>query len=124
MMWFFRNIKEKISCSKERRKKLEERKKKNIREKGKNKNKNEKNLIFFYSRRAHDEMIWKSGGGLWNTLQNAIDDIDKCVTIIEELKITIADKNKEIAIMKRKILELSSTNNYCISKNNLINISK
>ena len=122
MMRFFRNIKEKIICKMERKYNLEERKKKNIREKDKNKNEN--NLIFFYSRRAHDEMIWKSGGGLWNTLQNAIDDIDKCVTIIEELKITIANKNKDIAIMERKILELSSTNNYCISKNNLINISK
>lgn len=122
MQWNFRNKKDKITCNKERRKKLEKRKKKNVREK--DKNENEKNLIFFYSRRAHDEMIWKSGGGLWNTLQNAIDDIDKCVTIIEELKITIANKNKDIAIMERKIIELSCANNYCISKNNLINISK
>jgi hypothetical protein len=57
-------------------------------------------------------MIWKSGGGIWNTLQHAIDDIYKYDDIIEELKITIDNKNKEIFFMEKKIIELSANYEY------------
>lgn len=69
-------------------------------------------LETYNTKRAHDEMIWKSGGGLWNTLHNAINDLDKHIEIVEELKITIDNKNKEIFFMEKKIVELSTNYEY------------
>jgi len=69
-------------------------------------------LETYNTKRAHDEMIWKSGGGLWNTLHNAINDLDEHIEIVEELKITIDNKNKEIFFMEKKIVELSTNYEY------------
>jgi hypothetical protein len=69
-------------------------------------------LETYNTKRAHEEMIWKSGCGLWNTLQHAIDDIYKYDDIIENLKLIIDNKNKEIFLMKKKIVELSTNYEY------------
>ena len=76
--------------------------------------KKDKNFILetYNTKRAHAEMIWKSGGGLWNTLQSVIDDLDKYVVIVEELKIIIDNKKKEIFFMEKKIVELSANYEY------------
>lgn len=76
--------------------------------------KKDKNFILetYNTKKAHDEMIWKSGGGLWNTLQRAIYDLDEYVNIVEELKIIIDNKNKENFFMERKIVELSTKYEY------------
>ena len=76
--------------------------------------KKDKNFILetYNTKRAHEEMIWKSGGGLWNTLQCAIDDLDQYVDVVEELKIIIDNKNKEIFFMEKKIVELSTNYEY------------
>jgi len=76
--------------------------------------KKDKNFILetYNTKRAHEEMIWKSGGGLWNTLRCAIDDLDEYVDVIEELKIIIDNKNKEIFFMEKKIVELSTNYEY------------
>ena len=76
--------------------------------------KKDKNFILetYNTKRAHEEMIWKSGGGLWNTLQYVIDDLDKYVDIVEELKIIIDNKEKEIFFMEKKIVELSANHEY------------
>ena len=68
--------------------------------------KKDKNFILetYNTKRAHEEMIWKSGGGLWNTLQSVIDDLDKYVDIVEELKIIIDNKEKEIFFMEKKMV--------------------
>ena len=47
-------------------------------------------------------MIWKSGGGLWNTLQHAIDDLDEYVDVVEELKIIIDNKETGKFFLWRK----------------------
>lgn len=69
-------------------------------------------LETYNTKRAHEEMIWKSGGGLWNTLQCAINDLDEYVDLVEELKIIIDNKNKEIFFMEKKIIELSTNYEY------------
>lgn len=69
-------------------------------------------LETYNTKRAHEEMIWKSGGGLWNTLHCAIDDLDEYVDLVEELKIIIDNKNKEIFFMEKKIIELSTNYEY------------
>jgi len=76
--------------------------------------KKDKNYILetYNTKRAHDEMIWKSGGGMWNTLQCAINHLDEYVDIVEELKIIIDNKNKEIFFMEKKIVELSANYEY------------
>jgi hypothetical protein len=76
--------------------------------------KKDKNFILetYNTKRAHEEMIWKSGGGLWNTLQCAIDDLDKYVDVVEELKIILDNKEKEIFFMEKKIVELSTNYEY------------
>lgn len=47
-------------------------------------------------------MIWRTEGGLWNTLQFVIEDLDEYVVLIEELKIIIDNKDKEIFFMEKK----------------------
>jgi len=78
------------------------------------KTKNDKYRILetYNTKRAHEEMIWKSGGGLWNTLQHAIDDVYKYDDIIENLKLTIDNKNKELFFMEKKMVELSTNYEY------------
>jgi len=69
-------------------------------------------LETYNTKRAHEEMIRRSGGGLWNTLQCAIDDLDEYVDVVEELKIIIDNKEKEIFFMEKKIVELSANYEY------------
>lgn len=69
-------------------------------------------LKIYNTKRAHEEMIWKSGGGLWNTLQCPIYDLDEYVDVVEELKIIIDNKDKEIFFMEKKIVELSTNYEY------------
>ena len=57
-------------------------------------------------------MIWRTGGSLWNTLQFVIEDLDKYVVLIEELKIIINNKDKEFFFMGKKIVELSTNYEY------------
>lgn len=83
------------------------------------KNHKERILEAYNTKQAHDEMIWKSRGGLWNSLQEAIDDVYKYNDIIETLKLTIDNKNKEIFFMEKKIVELSANYEY---KNKAIHI--
>ena len=68
--------------------------------------KKEKGYILetYNTKRAHEEMIWRSGGGLWNKLQCAIDDLDEYVDVVEELKIIIDNKEKEIFFIEKKIV--------------------
>ena len=56
-------------------------------------------------------MIWRSGGGFWNTLQCAIDDLDEYVDVVEELKIIIDNKDKEIFFMEKKQQNYQQTMN-------------
>ena len=68
------------------------------------KQKKDKTFILetYNTKRAHENMIWRTGGGLWNTLQFVIEDLDKYVVLIEELKIIINNKDKEIFFMEKK----------------------
>ena len=78
-----------------------------------NKKKNKvkiKNMMEYYkSYNAHMEMVFKSGGGFLGTLCKAEEELENYKFFIEYCENLIANQNKEIKLMEKKIVELSTT---------------
>lgn len=78
-----------------------------------NKKKNKvkiKNMMEYYkSYNAHMEMVFKSGGGFLGTLCKAEEELENYKFFIEYYENLIANQNKEIKLMEKKIVELSTT---------------
>ena len=77
-----------------------------------NKKKNKvkvKNMMEYYkSYNAHMEMVFKSGGGFLGTLCKAEEELEEYKFFIEYCQNIIANQNKEINSMEKKIVELST----------------